>query len=66
MSRISGNSYLNGRLFNGYDYTRQTWVADGVYVRCGHPESTKCSCYGRQHAGERCTEREPVEKGSEQ
>jgi hypothetical protein len=58
MSRTGGNSYLNGFLWNGYDYTRQAWVKDGAYVRCGHPESIKCTCYGRDHAGELSLERE--------
>jgi len=65
MSRTSNNSYLGGFLWNGYDYTRQAWVKDGVYVRCGHPESLNCACYGREHAGERCAEREPVEVGAQ-
>jgi hypothetical protein len=25
---------------------------DGLYMRCGHPESMACGCYGRFHAGE--------------
>ncbi len=58
MSRTDGNSYQSGFLWNGYDYTRQAWVKDGVYVRCGHPESMKCGCYGRDHAGELSFERE--------
>jgi hypothetical protein len=35
-----------------YDYKRQAWVKDGWYVRCGHPETMKCICYGRLHEGE--------------
>ena len=35
-----------------YDYTHQAWVENGVYIRCGHPESMDCGCYGRAHAGE--------------
>lgn len=34
-----------------YDYTNQAWVKDGKYIRCGHPESMNCGCYGRIHAG---------------
>ena len=33
-----------------YDYTRQAWVLNGVYVTCGH--TTACNCYGKAHAGE--------------
>ena len=25
------------RVSDGYDYTNQAWIMDGVYVRCGHP-----------------------------
>ena len=27
------------------------WVLDGKYVRCGHPESMDCNCYGKKHEG---------------
>jgi hypothetical protein len=52
MSRISNDEYAGGRLINGFDYTNQAWVEAGKYVRCGHPESMNCGCYGRVHAGE--------------
>ena len=52
MSRTSNDQYRNGLLFNGYDYTRQAWVKDGFYVRCGHPESMNCDCFGRLFEGE--------------
>ena len=35
-----------------YDYERQAWTVDGRYVRCGHPDSMGCQCYGRVHEGE--------------
>lgn len=35
-----------------YDYDRQAWVIDGLYVDCAHPEDMLCGCYGRAHAGE--------------
>jgi hypothetical protein len=35
-----------------YDYEKQAWVINGKYIRCGHPESMKCTCYGRLHEGE--------------
>jgi hypothetical protein len=35
-----------------FDYENQAWVVDGVYNRCGHPETMDCRCYGKQHAGE--------------
>jgi len=34
-----------------YDYTHQAWVADGKYVRCGHPEQMNCGCYGKENVG---------------
>lgn len=52
MSRTSNDVIVNGRLMNGYDYDNQAWVVDGKYVRCGHPQSMNCGCYGREHAGE--------------
>lgn len=59
MSRIGNDQYVevetpNGielQLFNGYDYVHQAWVINGVYVRCGHPDSMGCDCYGREHVG---------------
>jgi hypothetical protein len=41
-----------GRVIEGYDYDKQAWVQNGRYVRCGHPESMRCGCYGRTHEGE--------------
>ena len=48
MSRISTNTALDG-----YDYENQAWYQNGVYIRCGHPESMDCNCYGKAHAGEK-------------
>jgi hypothetical protein len=59
MTRISNDQYINGRLINGYDYKNQAWVLEGKYVKCGHPESMNCSCYGKEHAGEE-TSTEPL------
>lgn len=36
-----------------YDYKRQAWTLDGLYVKCGHAEEFRCRCYGRLHEGER-------------
>ena len=36
-----------------YDYKNQVWIKDGLYVRCGHPETMNCGCYGKDHAGEK-------------
>lgn len=35
-----------------FDYTNQAWVVDGRYVRCGHPASMACRCFGLIHEGE--------------
>ena len=35
-----------------YDYEKQVWIIDGKYLKCGHPESMNCRCYGKIHAGE--------------
>lgn len=40
------------RLMNGFDYNKQAWVENGKYMRCGHPETMNCKCYGRLHEGE--------------
>ena len=50
--RTGKDEYRDDKLWNGYDYSRQAWVADGLYVRCGHPEKMDCGCYGKHHAGE--------------
>ena len=35
-----------------YDYQNQAWIDnDGRYVRCGHPDSMVCACFGRIHEG---------------
>lgn len=41
-----------------YDYARQVWVNDGVFMSCGHPDSG-CGCFGRLHAGELYTDVAP-------
>lgn len=55
MSRTSTDQFINGILFNGYDYKNQAWVREGIYQRCGHPEGMDCGCYGKTHQGEKCT-----------
>jgi len=39
-----------------FDYERQAWVKNGVYVRCGHQDSMDCHCYGLVHEGEEASE----------
>jgi hypothetical protein len=38
---------------NGFDYGNQVWIKGGKYVRCGHPESMSCNCFGRLNEGRR-------------
>jgi hypothetical protein len=55
MSRTSNNEYdADGVLICGFDYQHQSWVEDGRYIDCSHPETMACRCYGRTHAGEHC------------
>ena len=51
MTRKSSDEYRHGYLYNGYDYENQVWVVKGRYVRCGHPDTMNCGCYGREHEG---------------
>ena len=50
--RTTDNHYQDKKLYNGYDYEKQAWVLKGKYVRCGHPDSMNCQCYGKAHEGE--------------
>ena len=34
-----------------YDYENQAWVRNEKYIRCGHPESMDCQCYGKLNEG---------------
>jgi hypothetical protein len=52
MSRTSQDEIRDGVLVNGFDYEHQAWVREGKYMRCGHPETMQCGCYGREHEGE--------------
>ena len=55
MARTTPNNILSedGRLMYGFDYDNQAWVHNGKYVRCGHPDSMNCGCYGKEHEGEK-------------
>lgn len=50
--RTSKDDIIQGRVYNGFDYSLQCWIKSGIIQRCGHPESMRCNCYGRAHAGE--------------
>jgi hypothetical protein len=32
-----------------FDYENQAWIVNGRYVRCNHPPSMNCNCYGKLH-----------------
>ena len=49
--RMSKDEYRENKLYNGYDYENQAWVKEGKYIRCGHPDSMNCNCYGRLNEG---------------
>lgn len=37
---------------NHFDYVHQAWTKDGRYIRCGHPATMDCRCYGKSHEGQ--------------
>jgi len=44
----------DGSIRNGYDYSLQVWVIDGIVVECGHPESMRqhrACCNGWKYHG---------------
>ena len=51
IDRTTGDQYLNGTLYNGYDYNRQAWVSEGRYQSCGHKAGAG-ACWACDHAGE--------------
>ncbi len=56
MTRLSGDEIRRGRVWNGFDYELQVWVANGIIQRCGHPETmrfqAKSCCNAYQLAGQ--------------
>lgn len=46
------HTMFRGLLINGFDYDKQAWIVNAKYVRCAHPETMNCGCYGRMHEGE--------------
>jgi len=38
---------------DGYDYDNQAWYKGGKYVRCGHPDSMDCNCFGKINEGKK-------------
>lgn len=52
--RMGQNEIIDDKVYNGFDYEHQAWVMNGKYVKCGHPDSMECGCYGKDHEGEDC------------
>ena len=52
---MSRTYYCNSKEKYSYDYENQVWIVEGKYQRCGHPKSTDCKCYGKEHEGEKAT-----------
>jgi hypothetical protein len=41
MTRLSGDEIRGGRVWNGFDYELQVWVAKGIVQCCGHPATIR-------------------------
>lgn len=50
---MSRTYYSEDKTEHSYDYNKQVWIVNGVYMDCGHRPEMKCGCYGRKHAGEK-------------
>jgi len=37
VTRLSKDEIKHGRVWNGYNYSLQVWVVDGIIQDCGHP-----------------------------
>ena len=37
MTRLSGDEWRDGYVWNGFDYALQVWVVEGIAQPCGHP-----------------------------
>jgi len=56
MTRLSGDEIRHGRVWNGFDYELQVWVANGIIQCCGHsdtmPSPKKFCCNAYRLAGQ--------------
>ena len=41
MTRLSGDEIRFGRVWNGFDYELQVWIANGIIQRCEHPQTMR-------------------------
>lgn len=61
MTRLSGDEWRDGHVWNGFDYALQVWVVEGVVQPCGHPPpmSRYTPLLRRPHPGGRRIEEIP-------
>ena len=51
--RTSNDEIKNGMVLNGFDYTLQVWIKNGIVIECGHPVSMGPDCcMARKLAGQ--------------
>jgi hypothetical protein len=60
MTRLSSDELRDGHVFNGFDYSIQVWVVDGIIRRCGHPAAMRSAglscCNASRYADQRISE----------
>ena len=60
MTRATSDEIRGGRVYNGFDYRLQVWVADGRVEPCGHPEEMRAGgracCNAAAYAGQEISE----------
>lgn len=64
MTRLSVNEYRDGYVWNGFDYSLQVWVIEGVIQSCAHPLRMRrpVCCSRMRLAGLRIAEVEGAER----
>jgi hypothetical protein len=58
VTRLSKDKIKHGLVWNGYDYSLQVWVVDGIIQDCGHPLEMKATgcCNACKLAGKKIVE----------
>ncbi|MFY9270822.1 MAG: hypothetical protein WAO55_13855 [Candidatus Manganitrophaceae bacterium] len=64
MTRYIGDEIRDGHVWNGYDYSLQVWVVNGVVQDCSHPQEMKKGdcCPAKRLAGQRISDIPGAEK----
>lgn len=67
MTRSSRDEIKEGYVWNGYDYSLQVWVVNGIVRDCSHPQQMKKEgcCSANRLAGQRITDIPGAEKREE-